>query len=273
MTLLSAENLLVRLGGRTILSGVDLGVLRAEVVGLIGPNGAGKTTLLRTLCGLLRPDRGRVLLDGAPLASLSSAARARKMAYFAQSAAIYWPMTVARVVALGRLPYLGPWQQPGPDDFTAMESAMADCEVTTLADRPVSELSGGERARAMLARALASEPQLLLADEPVAGLDPYHQLQVMELMSARARRGMGVVVVLHDLALAARFCDRLVLLAGGELAAAGPPAEVLKPDLLERVYGVRMGTAIVDGERLLVPWTRSPAGHDGAGGRGPLSSG
>ncbi|HET8726352.1 MAG TPA: ABC transporter ATP-binding protein [Alphaproteobacteria bacterium] len=256
MSLLAAENLTVRLGSRNVLTEVDFAIPRGKLIGLIGPNGAGKTTLLRTLAGLERPRVGRVTFDGVALGALNSTERARRLAYLSQGGDLHWPLSVARVVALGRLPHLEPWQQLKPADYAAIEAAMADCEITHLADRPAGRLSGGERARVMLARALAAEPDLLLADEPVAGLDPYHQLHVMELLAALARRGAGVVVVLHDLGLAARFCDRLALLAEGRMAALGTPDEVLQPDLLERVYGVRMAVAAVDGQLLPIPWSR-----------------
>jgi iron complex transport system ATP-binding protein len=235
---LAAEDIAVRLGGRAVLAGVAIAATPGELVGLIGPNAAGKTTLVRVLAGLIVPDSGTVTLDGRPLAAIPRAARARAVAYLEQDAVCHWPLAVHRLVALGRLPWLGPFQRPGAADAAAIARAMADAEIDTLADRPVTALSGGERARVFLARALAGGPHVLLADEPVASLDPYHQIKVMELLRTQVARGGAVVAVLHDLTLAARFCDRLVLLDRGRVAAEGAAGEVLTPEALARVYGV-----------------------------------
>ncbi len=235
---LTGANLTVRLGGRTVLANAALDAPPGTLVGLIGPNAAGKTTLLRVLAGLAMPDDGAVMLDGAPLHGLPRTARARALAYLEQDPVCQWPLAVGRLVALGRLPWLGPFQRPGAADAAAVARAMDEAGIAALADRPVTTLSGGERMRAFLARALAGAPRVLLADEPVASLDPYHQIGVMELLRAQAARGAAVVAVLHDLTLAARFCDRLVLLDGGRVAAAGTPAEVLTAESVARVYGV-----------------------------------
>jgi len=237
MSAIAAEGLAVRLGGRPVLDGVSLAVEAGELLGLIGPNGAGKSTLLRALAGLAA-GAGSVRLAGRPFGDWPARERARRLAYLPQSGPVHWDLPVRAVVALGRLPRLSPLRRAGPGDERAIDAAMAAAAVTGLAARSVETLSGGERARVLLARALAGEPQVLLADEPVAGLDPYHRLHVMEVLRARAEAGMAGIVVLHDLGLAARFCDRLLLLADGRAAAAGTPAEVLRPDLLGRVYGV-----------------------------------
>ena len=260
MTLLQADELRVTLGGRAILDRVGFAVAAGEIVGLIGPNGAGKTTLLRALAGLQKLGGGRVALAGRPLATVPAAERAKLLAYMAQAADCHWPVSVRRLVALGRLPHLSPWTGPGPADARAIAAALQATDMTAFAARPVTELSAGEQVRAMLARALAVEPEVLLADEPVAALDPYHQLQVMQLLQDRAAAGHAVVVVLHDLTLAARFCHRLVLLANGRVLAEGPPRAVLTAERLRTAYGVRAQILEIEGGLAIVPWQRLDPG-------------
>ncbi len=262
---LAARNITLRLGGRAVLDDVSITAAPGALVGLIGPNAAGKTTLVRVLAGLATPEAGTVTLDSRPVAEIGRDARARAVAYLEQDAACHWPLAVRRLVALGRLPWLGPFQRTGASDAAAIAEAMADAEITPLADRPITTLSGGERARAFLARALAGTPRVLLADEPVARLDPYHQMKVMELLRAQAARGGAVVAVLHDLTLAARFCDRLVLLAAGRVAAEGPPTEVLTPESLARVYGVAAAFGADADGPYVVPRRRLEARPDGTG--------
>ena len=256
MTAIEARAVSVSLGGRAVLRSVDLAASGGALVGLIGPNAAGKTTLIRALAGLVAPASGNVLLDGRPLADWPRAERARAVAYLEQGAVCHWPLSVRRLVALGRLPHLGPFERPGEADRRAIEAAMAEADVVALADRPATELSGGERARAFLARALATAPRIVLADEPVASLDPYHQLRVMELLRAHAARGGAVVCVLHDLTIAARHCDRLVLLEAGRVAAVGAPAEVLTAPTLARVYGVAATLGRDEGGAYVLPARR-----------------
>jgi iron complex transport system ATP-binding protein len=259
MTRLAAENLTVRFGGRAVLEEVGAAVEPGQLVGLIGPNAAGKTTLVRALAGLQSPAHGAVTLDGRPLSGVSHRERARTIAYLPQGADAHWPVAVERIVALGRHPHLESWQRPSAADRAAIEQAMFAAGVTHLATRPVSRLSAGERARAMLARALAGEPRILLADEPVAQLDPYHQIQVMELFRMLAREGLGVLVVLHDLTLAARFCDRLMALHEGRIAAEGDPRAVLTPKLLSQVYGVVAEIGTRGDDLFVVPLRRIEA--------------
>lgn len=256
MTLLIAEHLAVAIDGRAILEDIDFAIAQGELVGLIGPNGAGKTTLLRALANLQPCRAGSVLFDGAPVARIPARWLAQRLAYLEQGAPAHWPLRVDKVVALGRLPHLAWWQQPGGADAAVVEQAMTMAEVETLRERIVTTLSGGERTRVLLARIFASQPELILADEPVAALDPYHQLHVMELLREHARRGGAVVAVLHDLNLAARFCDRLVLLDRGRLVQAGAPAEVLSEANLRDVYGVAARVFDHEEGSTAIPWRR-----------------
>ena len=237
--MLAIEDLRVALGGREVVRGVSAQLEGGALIGVLGPNGAGKSTLVRALLGLT-PYDGRVTIDGASVADLPRAEVARRMAYLPQGQALHWPLSVERLVALGRLPHLGPLSRLQGPDRAAVAQAMALAEVEPLASRIATELSGGERARVLLARALAVEAPVLVADEPLASLDPEHQLHGMELLQAQARGGVLVLAVLHDLALAARFCDRLLVLHEGRLVADGPPAAVLTPELLATVYRVRV---------------------------------
>jgi len=224
-------------------------------MGFIGPNGAGKTTLLRAVAGLA-PYDGRITVAGQDLATLAPAARARLMAYLPQRRDVAWGLAARDVVALGRLPHLGVGRRESDADRAAIAAAMTAADVAALADRPVDRLSGGERARVLLARALAQAAPLLLADEPTAALDPFHQLQVMEVLRAEAEAGRAVVAVLHDLALAARFAHRVALLSDGRLAAVGSPEEVLTEDRLAAVYRVTALAGTRDGARWILPWRR-----------------
>ncbi|NBC47955.1 MAG: ATP-binding cassette domain-containing protein [Gammaproteobacteria bacterium] len=260
---LQLHDLSVQIRGQTLLAGVDLEIGRGELFGLIGPNGAGKSTLVKALMQLL-PASGEVLLEGASLAAMNARERAQRLAYLSQDDRLQWPIRVRDLVALGRHPYRGSWwrggQAPGASaaDHAAIEQALHATDVWDLRERRSDTLSGGERARARLARVLAVEAEVLLADEPVAALDPMHQLRVMELLRARCRSGQTVVVVLHDLTLASRFCDRLLLLDQGRPVASGAVDSVLSSDNLRSVYGVRalIGEQIEGGEtiRYIVPW-------------------
>ena len=254
---LEARHLTLTMGDRPVVAAVDLDLRPGQVAAILGPNGAGKSTLLRGLAGLQSPAKGEVRLDGEPVANLKGRHRARAVGYLPQDATVHWPLAVERVVALGRLPHLGPWQRPGAGDAYAVDRALAATGVEGLRERPVTELSGGERARVLLARVLAGEPGVLLADEPVAGLDPYHQVHFMELVREYAAAGRTVTLVMHDLNLAARFCDRLVLLDEGRVAADGPAQAVLDPDHLERVFGIRAVYGEAEGEPYVVPWGRA----------------
>lgn len=250
--MLTIEELSVTLGARRALSDVSATLHPGALVGVIGPNGAGKSTLVRAALGLI-PATGRVAVDGVAVGRIARADLARRIAYLPQGQTLHWPLTVARLVALGRLPHLAPFSRIGAADHAAIERAMALADVAHLRDRPATELSGGERARVLLARALAVEAAGLVADEPLAALDPGHQIEVMALLRQQAQAGALVVTVLHDLTMAARHCDRLLLLHQGRLVADGPPDAVLTADRLAAVYGIRAWIGEADGHRLVVP--------------------
>lgn len=257
MVTISAHGLSIVLGGRTVLDRIDLALAPGGLIGLIGPNGAGKSTLARALLGLVPPSAGQVQVDGSAPARLGAKAVSRRIAYLPQGQDIHWPISVERLVGLGRLPHLGPLSHPGAADRAAVAQALAETGTAHLADRIAMELSGGERARVMLARALATGAPALIADEPLASLDPRHQIDVMELLAARGRAGALVVVVLHDLSIAARYCDRLVLLDRGRIHADGAPADILTDATLSTVYGVRAWRSVEAGAPLLVPVARA----------------
>jgi iron complex transport system ATP-binding protein len=251
---IEAKGIAVRYGPVEVLKGVDFFLRPGEIVGLIGPNGSGKTSLLRILANVRAPDAGLVRYAGRSAGEIGMRELSRCVAYLAQGGDVQWPM---RVETLGRLPHRRPMQGLDSLDRDAIERAMAACDVAGLRTRTMREVSGGERLRILLARALAVEAEILLADEPIAALDPLHQLQVMDLLRQTAKNGRSVVVVLHDLASAARFCDRLVLLARGGILAEGTPAHVLSDEHIATAYGVTVTRGEHDGVPFLVPWTPS----------------
>ncbi|MBC3983013.1 heme ABC transporter ATP-binding protein [Streptomyces sp. AC536] len=227
-------DLRVVLGGRTVLDDVSLRVTAGEVLALVGPNGAGKSTLLSALAADLTPATGTVRVDGRPVADWSPGELALRRSVLPQSAALSFPFTVEEVVRMGRAPWVG---TPAEDeDDPAVAAAMVTTEVAAFADRPFGALSGGERARTALARVLAQRTALLLLDEPTAALDLRHQELVLRVCRERAAAGDAVVVVLHDLGLAAAYADRTAVLHGGRIAADGPPDEVFGEELLSAVY-------------------------------------
>ncbi|RDJ26905.1 ABC transporter ATP-binding protein [Bosea caraganae] len=251
--LIEAKDIAVALGGKPVLRGIDLTLRTGELVGLIGPNGAGKTTLLRVIANLL-PHAGAVLYDREPAKAIGHKALARRIAFLAQGGAVHWQMRAEAVVALGRLPHRRPLGEMTAADQDAIARAMLATDAASFRDRTLDSLSGGERMRVLLARALAVEAEMLLADEPLAGLDPRHQLEAMTLLRRVAASGAGVVVVLHDLTLAGRFCDRLVLLDQGRILADGPPDAVLGDDHLSQAFGISVARGRRDGEDFVLPW-------------------
>ncbi len=246
---LAAEALSVRLGGRAVLDGITIAFRPGEVTAILGPNGAGKSTLLACLAGLRAPDRGGVRLEGRALGAFALRERARRLAFLPQTPEIAWRLDVHTFVRLGRTAHRGVFGESAVD-ARAVSHALARTGMAAFAARDVTTLSGGERARALIARALAGEPAWLLADEPLTGLDLGHQMDAADLLREIAADGVGVVTTLHDLAFAARVADRVLVMAEGRLIADGPPAEALAPGVLARAYEVE------------ARWM--------AGGRGPL---
>nr|WP_210730622.1 ABC transporter ATP-binding protein [Roseibacterium persicicum] len=229
---MSLDRLTVRRGACPVVDAATLSVAAGELVGLIGPNGAGKTTLMRGALGLL-PHEGR-----SSLTDLAPQARARHAAWLPQSREIAWPVSVETLVMLGRTPHLAAGQRPTDADRAAVARAIATMDLAGFETRPATELSGGEQARVLIARALAQDTALILADEPIAGLDPGHQIATMAAFAALARAGKALVVSLHDLGLAARHCTRLVLMHKGRIHADGPPEAVLTQDNLRAVFHI-----------------------------------
>lgn len=261
---IEATSATVRFGDTNALDRVDCAVRSGEMVALIGPNGAGKTTLMRVLADLQPLQTGEARYDGKRANELAPGELARRVAFLAQGGEAYWPLRVDHLVALGRLPHRRAFFALSAADHAAIELALAAADVAHLRARTLGALSGGERARVLLARALAVQAEMLLADEPVAALDPLHQLQAMELLRSVARNGAGVVAVLHDLTLAVRFCDRLIVLADGRVLADGPPS-VLTDAVVAAAYGVEALRGERGGEPFIVPWTAiRPAAAPGA---------
>lgn len=245
--ILSARGLSADLARRPVLHGVDIEAPARVITAIIGPNGAGKSTLLRTLAGLVPARSGNILLDNLPLTHWSRTELARVLAYVPQERVVHWALDVHSIVALGRLPHQGQGAAESAADAKAVAQALADMDVAHLADRPVTDISGGELARVLIARALAQEPEVLIADEPAAGLDPAHQLALFRCFTRIAQSGRAVIVALHDLSLAARFCHNILLLRDGRVIASGTPESVLETSHLREAYGIEARLHMLDG--------------------------
>jgi iron complex transport system ATP-binding protein len=252
--MLAAQQLEVALSGRPILNGVSLSLPSRQLVALVGPNGAGKTILLRALAGLV-PSTGGIEIGGDRLSSLSLRERARRFGYLPQGHHVHWPLPAKDVVALGRYPHgaTDPARLSLRDEQAVLR-AMQATNVVEFAERPVTELSGGERSRVALARVLAVEAPVLLADEPIASLDPRYQIDVMINLRSAADRGVLVVVVTHDLGLAARFSDTVLVLSDGRLVAQGKPEQALSEQILADVFRISAYRADYRNETVILPW-------------------
>lgn len=258
---IEVSDLSVSFGDVPVVSGVDLRVERGSIVGLVGPNGAGKTTVLRAIKGTLSPGAGEVLLDGDPAESLSAREAGRRVASVPQETSLAFDFRVRQIVEMGRTPHLGRFDGHGPDDERAVREAMDAGGVARFADRAITEVSGGERQRVLLARALAQETPSLLLDEPTASLDVNHAVRTLELVRRLVDDGRAALAAIHDLDMAARYCDEIVVLANGGVRAAGPPEDVLTAGTLRDAFDAE---AFV-GEN---PATGSPTvtAFDGGGG-------
>jgi iron complex transport system ATP-binding protein len=253
MSMLAADRIGLTLGGNAVLDDVSFAFRPGRVTTLLGANGAGKSSLLACLAALRVPDRGTATLDGVDVQTLDRRARGRAIGLLPQAADVHWDVDVATLVGLGRLPHSGRWSSTAADR-EAVERALAATDMTTLAGRGMERLSGGERSRALLARVLAGEPDWLLADEPLASLDPAHQLDVLARLRDVAAQGSGVILVLHDLHLASRVADDAVLLKGGRVVSAGPAGDVLTAPSIAQAYGVEVEIGLTPaGHRFILP--------------------
>lgn len=243
--MLAAENLTLRRGGRSVVEGLTASLAPGRITAIVGPNGAGKSSLLLALAGLLEPAGGAVSLDGTALGAMSARGRAQAIGYLPQSPDIAWDVSVASLVALGRLP----WRDRGSAE---VEAALAALDLGALRHRPVSRLSGGERARVLLARVLSGCPRWILADEPLAALDLGHRDALVAHLKVCAAAGQGVAIVLHDLALAMNHADHVLVLDEGRLVAEGPPAVALAAERITRVWGIDAAWVGEPGRRGLV---------------------
>ena len=256
---LSITRLGVMLAGRRVLDGVSATLRPGRITAILGPNGAGKSTLVKAAAGLIPVDHGEVMLGGGDVTALDPRERARAIGYLPQDSTIHWNVTVADVVALGRLPHRAPFAAVSPSDRAAVDGALVATGITALGDRLVNTLSGGERARVLLARVLAGEPDWLLADEPLASLDPAHQLDMLDRLADVAQRGRGVVIVLHDLLHAGRVADDILLLKDGRLFASGPVRGVLTVANLRAVFDIEVSIGTdASGRTVCVPIGRVP---------------
>lgn len=253
MSLLRIDNLSVSLGKRQVVANASLTLEPGRFYGLVGPNGAGKTSLLKTLAGLIKPNSGSMTLNGQNLSATPIDQRARKISYLAQDRTAHWPLLTERVVALGRFPHRAQWQNLSDEDDKIVLEAMRNADVLQFEGRRIDTLSGGEVMRVLLARAIAVQADLLLADEPVSALDPAHALAVMQLLQKESSSSRSVVAVMHDLTLAARFCHELILMDKGGIIAQGKPHDVLNAENLKQVYNISTYDSSSD-IPMILPW-------------------
>jgi len=239
MIVLEARSISVRMGSIQCLHQVDLTLKAGELIGLIGPNGAGKSSLLKVMVGLQKTTHGSILLKGKNLLERDRRERGRILGYLEQNGDIHWPLQVKRLVELGRVPHDSGWMTISKKNQQRAEAALKETDTWHLKERTATNLSGGEKCRVLLARVLAGEPEIVLADEPIAALDPAHQLRVMNSFRQFVDAGGAAIIALHDLSMAARYCDQLALLNNGKLVIQGLPDEVITEARLASVYGIK----------------------------------
>ena len=257
--MLAAENIRVlRQRTRVVLDAVSCQLRPGTLTGIVGPNGAGKSTLLQALAGLLPVAEGRVALDGTPICDIDRLNLARAIAYLPQDRRVHWPLPVRDIVALGRLPHRRTPAGETRADQAAIDAALATMDLVGLVDRSADQLSGGELGRALIGRALAQQAAIILADEPAAGLDPAHALELFGVFRRLADDGHTIAVAMHDLSMAARFCHEVVVLGDGRVAAAGPAAQVLTHAHLEPVFGVHFVMGRIEGLPVVLPSAPRP---------------
>lgn len=237
--MLTINSLSIRTGDIQRLVDINLHINEGELVGLIGPNGAGKSTLLKAMAGLENNYQGNIYLKELDISNYADHDRAKILGYFEQNGNIHWPLRVDRLVQLGRTPHLTAWNRASESDQRSVEQAMEKTDIVHLRNRIATSLSGGEKCRVLLARVFAGEPKILLVDEPIASLDPAHQFMVMHSLRRFVAKGGTVVIAIHDLTIAARFCTQLVLLDAGRVRVMGSPSDVITHQRLATVYGIR----------------------------------
>jgi iron complex transport system ATP-binding protein len=241
------ENVSLNVEGASLLSEISMTLHRNELIALVGPNGAGKTTLLRCALGILSPTSGVAMIAGDNATDMSPVERARKLAYLPQLRPLSWPIRVKDIIALGRYAYGAPISNLKGEDAIAVKQAISDCELEHLSERNADTLSGGELARVHCARAFATQAPFLIADEPIVSLDPKHQLSILKLIRSFVDNGGGAMIVLHDISLAARFCDRVIWMKNGRIAADGSPIETVTSEKMADIFDVNASVTSTEG--------------------------
>ncbi len=257
--LIETKNLNLQIGSKQLLKDVSISIAQGEIIGLIGPNGAGKSTLLKVLANIMPADSGSYSFAQQAIGDYNEKQFAQQVGYLAQNATAHWPLQVQRLIELGRLPYQSFRQKLTTQDKQSIQAAIAKTGVAHLLDRVVTTLSGGEQTRVFLARLFASQPQVIFADEPIAALDPYHQLHIMEILRDHAKNGGTVVVVMHDINLASRFCDKMILMQEGQIRSFGTINELLVDDVLPDTFRIKLRMFCEGDSYAIMPWERNEA--------------
>lgn len=253
MSILKVSGLNLTIDSAHIINNASLEIETGQIIGLIGPNGAGKSMLLKSILGLNEEAQGAVTIDDQDINTISLKEKAKFISYAAQGAPVHWPLAVGHLVSLGRIPHLSPWQTTTEEDQQLTLNAMKMTEVDHLSMRTTTSLSGGERARAMLARAIVTGSDFLFADEPIEALDPYHQIQIMDILKNLAKKGKGVLVVIHDLNVAQQYCDQLILMDKGKIIKKDIPINVLTDEILRETYNIKATRLKTNDQNIIVP--------------------